>query len=74
MQRTLATRFNVVGPVEQSRGDDLGDLHDPVSVCPAVFGFCALASLSLLFDLNGLLRRATNLFLQVVVVIRKVLA
>ena len=39
------------------REDELGqnhEDHDPVQVCTAFFGLCAFASLSLLFDLNGL--------------------
>ena len=43
------------------------------SVCPAFFGLCAFASLSLLLELNGLFHRSTNVLLQVVVV-GKVLA
>ena len=72
MQRTWATHFiNVAGSDVHDREDELGqhhEGHDPVSVCPAVFGLCAFAFLSLLFDLKGLFHRSTNLLLQTVVV------
>ena len=56
----------------RDRKGELGQFHegrDPVSVCPAVFGLCALASLSLLFRLKGLLYHGANLLLQIVVVV-----
>ena len=77
MQRTRATHFDLAGSVLHDRECEPGQHHegrDPVSVCPAVFGLCALASLSLLFDLKGMFHRSTNLLLQVVVVVGKVLA
>ena len=48
--------------------------RDLVSVCSAAFGLCAIASLLLLLDLKGLQHCGTNLLLQTVVIVGKVLA
>ena len=76
MQRTWPTHFDVVGTVEHSREDDLGERHgdrDPVSIYPAFFAPYTFAALSLLLDLNGLLRHSANLLLRAGVVVGKVL-
>ena len=67
MQKTQAIRFGVSGSSVSDREGELGQLHvgrDPVSVSPAVFGLRALASLSLLFRLKGLLYHGANLSLS----------
>ena len=72
MQRKWPTHFGFAGSVVHDRERELDQHHagrDPVSVCPAVFGLCTPASLSLLFDLKGMLHRSTYLLLQVVVVV-----
>ena len=71
MQRTRAL-FDVAGSAVRDREVELGQHHEGHD--PAVFGLCAFAPLSLLFDLNGLFHRSTNLLLQTVVVVGKVLA
>ena len=63
--------------LSSSREDELGDLggdRDPVSLCPAVFSFCAFGTLSLLFLLKSLFHCGTNLLLQIVVVVGRELA
>ena len=72
-----ATHFDVAGTAVHSREDELGQQredHDPVSVDPASFGLCAVASLSLLFRLKGPLHHGAYLLLRTVVVVGNVLA
>ena len=74
---TVIWREASSGSVVHDREGELGQHHqgrDRVSVCPAVLCLCALASLSLLFDLKRLFHRSTDLLLQAVVVVGKVLA
>ena len=62
MQRKLATHSEMAG------GQHHED-RDPVSVCLAIFGLCAPASLSRLFGLKGMLHRGTSPLPHVVVVV-----
>ena len=62
MQRTWTTHSDLAGSVVHDReGEQHHEGRDPVLACPAVFGPCPLAILTLLLVLAGLLHRSADL-------------
>ena len=72
MQRKWTTHSELAGSVVHDREADLGqhqEDRDPVSVCLAILGLCAPASLSQLFGLGATFHRGASLLSYVVVVV-----